>query len=136
MHFLTSTDYINKYLSNKKLMNKTLFFSPKINISQFHGQRLLGGRPEVVGRRPPAPGTEAQFMLPGDESKVLKWECFCQVYLCTPSKTPKCLPRDVKTNNQHFKGPRRSGTVCLCTSQRTFPYSLSFTYMSHSASET
>lgn len=54
-------------------------------------------------------------MLPGDESKVLKWECFCQVYLCTPSKTPKCLPRDVKTNDQHFKGPRRSGMALHLT---------------------
>lgn len=70
MHFLTNTDY--KILSNKQLMKKSFLLPKDQHLTVPMTDTLgMGMRLRVWGHL-----HQAQLMLPGAESKALKWRVF------------------------------------------------------------
>ena len=94
MYFLTSTNYINKCLSNKQFINKKSFLLPKEQHLTIPLREPLG-----MGMRFGAGGHLHQIQRLSSCTLVMSpklWncECLCQAYLS--SKTPTCVPRDIR----------------------------------------
>ena len=106
MHFLTSTDYINKSLSNRQLINKQTNKQTKLLPKDQHLTALLietlGNGHKIQGRGPPAPGSGAQLMLSREEFKVLKLQVLLPNLPIPSPLTHHTSPQRCMNKDQNF----------------------------------
>lgn len=133
MYFLTSTNYINKCLSNKQFINKKSFLLPKEQHLTIPLREPLG-----MGMRFGAGGHLHQIQRLSSCTLVMSpklWncECLCQAYLS--SKTPTCVPRDIRREKKmyYFEWGWHGLPPPL---KQIFSYNLSFGHTRLSASRT